>query len=105
MDYLISSPGDFTWAWGKGLPRFLKKSGVFKTKNFGNFKTVDYIQIVVSNVVQKIINFFCENRYKPIKNCPICTKLTVSKLPEFAVLKKPKLFESGQFLGKKPREI
>ena len=33
--------------------------------------------------------FFCENRYKTIKNRPICTKLTVSKLPEFLIFKKP----------------
>ena len=38
--------------------------------------------------------FFCENRYKTDKNRPICIKLTVLKLPEFAVFKTPEFLKS-----------
>ena len=68
-----------------------KNSGVLKTAESGNFKTVNYIVIgqfltvlwrfsqknVVSNVVPKITTFFARITTKPPK--------IVTKLPDFAV--------------------
>ena len=38
--------------------------------------------------------------YKTVKNRSISIKLTVSKLPEFEIFKKSKIFESAKFSGK-----
>ena len=45
---------------------------------------------VVSNIVPKITTFWQESLQKTVENRPICKKLTVSKLQEFAIFKKPK---------------
>ena len=63
-------------------------------------------KFVISNVVSKITKFFCENRYKIVKNRPILILLMVLNLSEIAVFKTPKFLKSCHFFpSKNPREI
>ena len=57
---------------GEGMPRFKKNSGVLKTAESGNSKTVNYIVIerfltVIFGITFET-TFFCENRHKTVQN-------------------------------------
>ena len=67
---------------------------------FSSSKTMKFVffYTLCKNSYFFINNEQSENRYKTVKNRPICIKLTVWKLQEFTILKKSKYFEYGQFL-------